>query len=197
MKSPFGELVRSADHKYSLNGRALMGVSSVLNVISPFDYGNEVAMLRGTAVHMATEYYDKGTLDPESLDPALVGYLAAWKKFRNETGFAPDPSEIEVMVADYVLGVAGTYDRFGKMGGRSVLLDIKTGSKHWRYDIQVVAYDFLRQRWFAVPEADAVGTVYLHEDGGYAFETVSTRSSCLSLFVAGATILQARISYGG
>jgi hypothetical protein len=189
-------LIRDPDHRYWLDGRELMGVSSVLNVISPFNFSDPIAMLRGTAVHMATEFFDKRTLDRETVDPAIMGYLVGWERFRQETGFSPKLGEIEVKVCDPVLGVAGTYDRFGHVGGKSILLDIKTGARHWRYDVQVAAYDYLRQHWLTENEAEQVATVYLNENGGYVYDICQMRSSALSLFIAGCAIQQARIAYG-
>jgi hypothetical protein len=191
-----GDVTRDNEHRYYFGTRPLMGVSQVLNVVSPFEFSNPVAMMRGTAVHMATEFYDKGTLDVASVDPAISGYLAGWRQFRAEMGFEPDLDEIEVIVADILLGVAGTYDRFGAINQRRVLLDIKTGQKHWRYDVQLAAYDYLRQKYYDEPEADELATVYLNDSGGYQYQPVVARSSSLSLFIAGAAILRARIANG-
>jgi hypothetical protein len=111
-------------------------------------------------------------------------------------GFEPDLDEIEVLVADLILGVAGTYDRFGAIGAKRVLLDIKTCQKHWRYDVQLAAYDYLREKYFDEPEADELATVYLDNSGGYRYQRVVARGESLSLFIAGTAILRARLSHG-
>lgn len=191
-------LTRDSDHRYWLGGKELAPVSRILNVIAPYQYSDPVAMLRGTAVHLATEYWDRQTLDPASVDPAIAGYLEAWKNFRSVTGFVPTLDSIETYVADSDLGVAGTYDRLGTMpsNGAAVLLDIKTGAHHWRYDVQVTAYDYLQQKWLGVPPTPTLLTVCLNETGGWRMHAVEARSAMMNIFLCGVTIYHARKNYG-
>ncbi len=113
-------------HEYRVGGRILPSVTGILREMGFVDdsYFTEDSAARGTAVHKATELYDLGTLDEDSLDPRLVDYLEAWKRFRKETGFLPTSIEIHGWSK---FGYAGTFDRIGVTDkGDTVLLDIKS-----------------------------------------------------------------------
>ena len=113
-------------HEYRLNGRILPSVTQILREIGFVDdtYFTEDSAARGIAVHKATELYDLGTLDEDSLDPRLVDYLEGWKRFRNETGFFPTSIEGRGWSK---FGYVGTFDRVGVTdNGSIVLLDIKS-----------------------------------------------------------------------
>lgn len=71
---------------------------------------------RGSMVHLATAYDDRGELDEESLDPVIAPYLEAWRKFRKESGFGPE--KIEVPMQSTAYRYAGTPDRIGELPGR-------------------------------------------------------------------------------
>src|SRR5205085_2044481 len=43
----------------------------------------------GRAAHMATHYFDEGTLQPDTVSLAVEPRLRAWIKFRAFTGFTP------------------------------------------------------------------------------------------------------------
>lgn len=126
-----GLVVDEANHAYSWEGRRLPSVTQVLRVLDDFgDVPKDVldfAAFRGTAVHEATALADRDDLDEESLDPELAGYVAAWRRFREESGF--EPLLVEHRVVNLQLGYAGTVDRVGQLGGRMALLDIKSGSR--------------------------------------------------------------------
>jgi hypothetical protein len=123
----------SEKHQYSLDGVSLPSVTKVLQGVGIIDFSNVPASLLdsackfGTAAHRATEFYDKGTLDEESLDPNLRPYLDGWILFRQEYGFVPEI--IEQPMYSKIYRVAGTPDRIGKwrIDDSLILPDIKTG----------------------------------------------------------------------
>jgi len=97
-------------HQYKVNGIVYPSVSQVL----PYNYkgNNTEAMLMGTYVHEMCRLYLLNALDEESLDPALVPYLDAFKKFLNDSKG---------------MGIEG-------------VIDIKSGSPHPCVELQVPAY---------------------------------------------------------
>ena len=97
-------------HVYTVNGVALPSVTSVL----PYNYrgNNEAAMLKGTYVHDMCRLYLLNNLDEDNLDPVLVPYLDAFKKFLNDSKG---------------MGIEG-------------VIDIKSGSPHPCVELQVPAY---------------------------------------------------------
>jgi hypothetical protein len=104
------ELVfREEDHSFWLGDRRLPSVTQILSNFIPRFQCDVWYLERGKAVHKATEFYDKGTLDPESVDPQIEGYVRAWIKFREDYHFTPD--FIEHKTHHPIYGYAGIIDR--------------------------------------------------------------------------------------
>ena len=120
-----------ATHEYHIDGVLVPHVTAVLESERIIDYSKvepsvlQAAKLRGHYVHMVTAFDDDGDLDHDSVHPSIAGYLQAWWKFRRETGFKPTLIEQHVYSPTY--GFAGTLDRLGRMGGETILVDIKSG----------------------------------------------------------------------
>lgn len=130
-------------HRYTLGGRHLPSVTQVLDVLALYE-GVSLEVLRraqefGTHVHLATELDDRGVLDLDALDPALLPYLRAWRKFRRDSGFAI--AAIEERVVHERHGYAGTLDRRGVYKRRPTIVDIKTCLAPRSVGAQVAAYD--------------------------------------------------------
>lgn len=93
---------------------------------------------KGHAVHAATEYFDKGTLDLDTVDPEIEGYLDAYRKFRQD--FPVDILGIEVRLYHPRYKYAGTIDRviqhdkhfklFLKKTGKYKLVEVKNIKSH-------------------------------------------------------------------
>ncbi len=99
-------------------------------------------MERGTAVHKATELYDKGTLNVCGLDYRIKPRVLSWMKFRNEVGGKIIGNETEVV--NKHLGYVGHLDRMIR-GSRmwpnhDLLVDIKCGKPWPICALQLMAY---------------------------------------------------------
>lgn len=128
-------------HTYSLGNRVLPSVTEILkgSGIVNDRWWTEAGKWRGSQVHLACWYDDQNDLDEENLDPALTGYVEAYRKFRSETGFVA--TEIETPVYNDLLGYAGTPDRIGKLNGGCLCVpDLKSGSPSRVTRYQTVAY---------------------------------------------------------
>ncbi|MGE0799914.1 MAG: hypothetical protein AB7G13_11655 [Lautropia sp.] len=96
----------------------------------------------GTCVHAACELDCLGTLDEASVDPAVAGYLAAWRRFRAEK--RPEILAVEQRLAHPTLRYAGTLDLFARIDGIGWLIDWKaTVSLHPPVALQLAAYKAL------------------------------------------------------
>lgn len=132
-------------HTYTLGDRRLPGISEIIkgaglvNDAWFTDYSRE----RGSAAHLACQLYDENDLNEETLDPAIVPYLDAWKKFTLESEFLP--SQIEKSLHSPILQFAGTPDRFGFLNGDEVIVEIKTGGISFVTGLQLAAQDILFQ----------------------------------------------------
>jgi hypothetical protein len=95
----------------------------------------------GQLVHLATKYFDKGTLDRDSLDSYTRGRTEAWIQFRRDTGFEPRIIEEPFITCINGMNVGLTVDREGLMGGRPTIIEIKCTSniEPW-FGIQTAGY---------------------------------------------------------
>jgi hypothetical protein len=175
-------------HSYHVGGRQAVSVTRVLEHsglvdASHYATGGEDFLERGRVVHEATaEYCEKRFLATsnrqrttadqklakllEKLPERWRGFLTAWVRFLDETGFVSEAVERRVHCDDPLY--AGTMDRLGQFPGfrLKTVLDIKnhnTGSVAQSVKYQLVAYGHALdpKRLF-----DRVG-VALHPDGTY------------------------------
>lgn len=102
-------------HKY---GNGLESVTGILKAEGFIDtrFYDDWSRDRGSMIHLATAYDDQGELDEETLDPVILPYLEAWRRFRKESGFVPEKIEPSMMSTAY--RYAGTPDRIGELPGR-------------------------------------------------------------------------------
>jgi hypothetical protein len=164
----------AAEHRYYFNGEPVPNVTRVLEPMVDYDRVPfrilEHAAQRGNAVHLATEFYDDGDLDEQSLDPEIVPYVQAWRTFRRESGFIVERSEVRVWSERHRF--AGTVDAIGTMRGRRIMVEKKTTAQlHPATAIQVSAY--CRAYNSAVAPAERVRecySVWLRRDGTYRFK---------------------------
>ena len=132
-------------HLYTVDGEPFPSVTQVL-LSEGFvdtqwftDYGRE----RGSLAHLCIHYEDTGELDEATVDPALAPYLAAYRRFKRESGFVVSSSEVPL--ANPVYRFAGTPDKFGTFrDAECALLDVKTGAMPPWAAIQTAAYELLK-----------------------------------------------------
>jgi hypothetical protein len=127
-------------HVYTLGSQVVPSVTEILKGAGLVDdrWFTEQCRWRGSAVHAMCHYDDEGDLDESTLDPALHGYLAAYRSFKSEMNFVATHNEHRVH--HDLLGYAGTFDLKGSFVHGQCLPDIKSGpvNKVTRY--QLVAY---------------------------------------------------------
>ena len=100
---------------------------------------------RGRAVHMVCEFDDLGCLEESSIDPRIIPYVEAYRKFKAEQQFAWEG--VEDRRWHMVYRYAGTIDRWGLMvlGGKEkpTVLDLKSGVPERSWGLQLSAYAHL------------------------------------------------------
>jgi hypothetical protein len=132
-------------HRYSIDGRPLPGVTSILKAVGIYvpppmsDEDREFYLARGKAVHAACELLDAGTLDEDSVDPAIAGRVDAYRAFRAQESFRRVGSELRVGSDCYRF--AGTPDLLGWISGEFAIIDLKSAAAPDRATaIQCAAY---------------------------------------------------------
>lgn len=118
-------------HTYRVDGRRVRSVSQILEAAGLTGSkiqleSNRYALNRGTQVHLATQLYEERVLDFETLDPVIIPYLEAWKKFLADSGFQSIHVESRKYHSRY--RYAGTIDRIGLLDEKPTIIDIKTGA---------------------------------------------------------------------
>lgn len=158
-------------HVYRLGGsggRILPSVTGIIRPLMDFSMVDptklEYRRQLGTAVHLATELHDEGNLNEDTLDPAIIPYLDAWKKFKLEMNVNILASEESIFHS--TLLYAGRLDNRATVGGWPYVIDKKcTATLSPVTGIQLAGY------------LGAVGAkntrraaVQLKENGSYVFE---------------------------
>jgi len=169
----------AASHTYTLGGRKVPGVTTVLKPISEAFYGGSMGPAMrakaqlGTLVHLAIELDGAGTLDRDSLEGPVLDYFRAWERFRRESEVELVAQELKVASPTY--GYAGALDILGRLRsrpGRIALIDAKcvttvmptTGP-------QTAGYEKAAREWHPelIPEGHPVDryALQLRPDGTY------------------------------
>jgi hypothetical protein len=133
------------NHEYRLHGVRLPSVTQIIadaGLYGDTAYFTDYSRDRGSFIHEAIEYHLSGELDEETLDPVIVPYLDAWKKFQAEANYVSDSCE-ERLASD-VYHFAGTIDHIGHLGGHFSIIDVKTSVVASAAEqIQTAAYELL------------------------------------------------------
>ncbi len=137
---------KEEDHSYWLGVCQLPSVTKIIADCGLYGdasaYFTDYSRNRGLYVHLAIKYHIDGTLDDSTIDPVILPYLNAWKKFEGDTGFISEITE-EPMASE-AFSFAGTPDHIGKLNGFMACVDVKTGVTVFPAEqIQLAAYEIL------------------------------------------------------
>lgn len=140
-----GVTFKEETHQYFDADIEIPSVTNILKSAGLINYGaagselqSEEYMMRGKAAHKCCELYEKGILDPTTVDEAVEPYLDGYKKFKKDTGYKSKATEL-ILFHDK-RRFAGTLDGIGTIGPDQVLIEIKTGSYQPWHRLQVAAY---------------------------------------------------------
>jgi hypothetical protein len=161
-------------HRYTdADGNILPSVTQLIGRWWPVDWGGvNVSVLaraaqRGTDVHEWTAMCDSGLITADLIgDEELQPYVDAWQKYVSLTG--PVFTMIEASLGHSRWKYAGTVDRVAQLGGKTVVIDLKIGSKQSWHAVQTAAYSVLLEDEGV--KVDAAFTVLLKESGKFAVE---------------------------
>jgi PD-(D/E)XK nuclease superfamily len=156
-------------HIYYLDEQEIPSVTQVLEPLMelegiPRDILEEAAAF-GTHVHEACALMLHKQLEWRTLDPKLVPYVSAAKKFIQEAGVIV--LRIEHRMCDPSLKVAGTLDLLGVIDKHTAIIDWKsTATMSKTTGLQLAAYDHLHRRSLGGRPLRRYG-VQLRADGDY------------------------------
>jgi len=123
-------------HIYKLDGRIIPSATDALSLVDD-RRKDPYFLLRGKYMHKATELWDRGELDEDTVDPSILGRVEAWKLFRKESGFVPSTIEKFYIHPQYLYGFRPDYT--GLLNGVMSMID-KKSSPHRIDALQGASY---------------------------------------------------------
>lgn len=155
-----------ASHLYTIDDEEVISVTQALVETGCVNtkWFTEWARHRGSRVHKALEFMIEGTLDLNSIDPRIQGYLDAYVRYVEDTGFLC--SEVERRVWSLPLRCGGTLDQLGDLRGKTVILDTKTGVVGPATGLQLTGYADLYRQETGIMVDTLIG-LQLKPDGTY------------------------------
>ena len=132
-------------HEFRRDGILFPSVTQILRAAGKcnFDFVEQDVLIhaqnRGQSVHWMCQLEDQGALNPRKVPRSLRGYRKAWKAFKANCGFIPDPEWTERKFASGYW-YAGIIDRAGILGNTFAVVDLKTGSITDAARLQLTAY---------------------------------------------------------
>lgn len=167
---PNGVTFDEAKHVYTLDGRVVPGVSSIINPL--VDYSAipqatlDAAAERGRDVHTATHLDDLGILDEATVTDEVRPYLQAWRKFRAEK--TPKWTRREAIVASRVHQFAGMLDCEGFIDQIRLVAEIKTTSQVYpAFGVQLCGYSIAAMETDGSHLGHTRVVIQLRADGTY------------------------------
>ena len=112
---------------------------------------------RGTEMHRITELADLGRL-PTMMTDDMAAVAARWRKALEVAGIELLDGHVEQIVLVPELQVCGKFDRLARWQGRTVVLDLKTGSGRVKYPHSMAVQLALlaRASWITVGDGERV-----------------------------------------
>lgn len=131
-------------HVFTVKGEMIPSVTTILKKagLTP-DWsaikGIEWYADRGRYTHQATEMWEKGTLDEDTVDPEIAGYLNAYKSFRSDCPVTVTGQEVMLWhptykyagIIDMVIEGNSHYKLFLRKNGKYKLVEVTNIRGHF------------------------------------------------------------------
>lgn len=161
-----------ATHSYTWDGVPVPGVTEVLRPFVDFSRIDPRVLAAkadlGRRVHVACQFDDENDLDETSVEDDVAPYLAAYRKFRTDTGAIVIANERKVF--EPLFRYAGTLDRILAIANDHWLVDLKTAfTTPMSAGPQTAAY----QRANADFTINRRAALRLRPDGTYRFDPLN------------------------
>lgn len=119
-----------------------MRLDSVTTIIKEecglYQYGDGLAAERGTAVHLACQFYDEGDLKEDTLADNIRPYFEQYKLALETLKIKVLANELRRYHSTYLY--AGTLDKLADVDGQIGVIDLKTGQESIDHKWQLAAY---------------------------------------------------------
>ena len=162
--TPEGLTFDEEKHLFTANGEVIPSVTTVLKRMGMTPDWSKISDIewyaqRGTYIHKATELWENGTLDEDSLDPAISGYVDAYKACRRDFPVKVIGQEVRLWhpvlkfagIIDMVIEGSKHYKLFLKDTGKYKLVEVQNIRAH--FNVFVSALNVMRWREANIKEA--------------------------------------------
>lgn len=161
-----------AAHSYTLDGKPVPGVSSIIELAYDFRFVDAAAMERardlGSKVHLTIDLYERGRLKEATLHEVLRKHLDQYKKFKDDFGYVSAGTEVRVGSRRHQY--CGTLDNHGFLMPTAdtpeieLILDEKTGDDYAPHKLQTAGYKLAAVEMGLVKADAQRASLYLSED---------------------------------
>jgi hypothetical protein len=168
----------AAQHRYTLAGRVFKSNTQILKGAKLVDTRNytDEGRERGNRVHREVQREEEGDLRMDDVDEDIRPRVRAYLEFKQDTGFIAELVEIPMWHEPHRF--ATTPDLVGRLNGRRVLIDVKSGAVDPWNGLQLAGQDMaLGERIFTrdieldwindTPYAEDRFILQLRKDGKY------------------------------
>jgi len=161
-------------HVYSVGNEVLPSITQILRHEGFIDTArySEQGRERGTIVHLITHQYDTGELLESEIDPAYLPYLAAYKHWKEDSGFIV--RDTEVPRYHKTLRYAGTPDKVGVLSNSIAIVEVKSGAVEPWITLQTAAQAELVKQDYGITFVRRYG-LQLKPNGSYRMEEHTDR----------------------
>lgn len=160
--TPEGLLFDEEHHIFTVEGAVIPSVTTVLKragMTPDYSFLDPWYAQRGTYIHKATELWENGTLDEDSLDSAISGYVDAYKACRRDFPVKVIGQEVRLWhpvlkfagIIDMVIEGNKHYKMFLKDTGKYKLVEVENIRGH--FNVFVSALNVMRWREANIKEA--------------------------------------------
>ena len=188
-----------ATHSYYMGGVEVPGNTFVLtdNEFIDDEHYTVEGRIRGTRVHMLTQFLDEGDYDPREADRFdLAGYVESWRKAKSRYGFEVVLCE-EVMFHN-LFRYGTIIDRILNWDGWETIAELKSGSPELSHPYQTAGQELACESELG-PYARGLrrrGAFYLKADGSEAKWKQHTDPSDRNHFLAMLDCTNLRVRHG-
>jgi hypothetical protein len=188
-----------ATHSYYMGGVEVPGNTFTItdNGFINEEYYTAEGSIRGTRVHMLTQFLDEGDYDPREADRFdLAGFVESWRKAKARYGF--NVLEIERVIFHKIFRYGTTIDRLLLWDGWETIAELKSGAVELSHSYQTGAQELACDSEFGAYQRGfrRRGCFYLKADGSEARWIPHNDPSDRNAFLAMLVCTNLRIKHG-
>lgn len=142
--TPEGLAFDEEHHIFTVNGKVIPSVTTILKkagMTPDYSFVDPWYAQRGTYVHKATELWEKGVLDEDSVDKEILPYLNSYRSFRTDCPVKIMGQEVKLWhpvykyagIIDIIIEGNSHYKLFLRKNGKYKLVEVTNIRGHFNF----------------------------------------------------------------